>query len=261
MEHSKSENFKYCNKCGLLYNKKAKKTVYNETYFNDEYENQYGTSYIDDKSQIQKKMLARLKKAEKYIGASKNLKLLDIGSAAGFFLEIGQKKNYSVEGWEISSFMAKYANKNGLKTKCGEIQKLYKSWQKEKNKAYDIVSAFYVIEHMNNQDFLWKMFSNIIKPEGLLLLTLPSYNGPMYRFHFKKWEKTHPKDHFVDYSNKVLKNISKNYGFKPLFIKPDSLHPERFPFHKLFSYFYKRIQNIFCFSDTIYAVFKKCNNR
>ena len=284
--------FKRCQICRLVFYKKASSQEYESDYFFTEYENQYGKSYLNDKERIQLRMKWRLDLVQKYLSSSDQTKprLLEIGSACGFFLELAQKAGFSSEGWEISNAMAKIANQRNLTTKTGDFSSLYKNWLQNKNednecrdgeaiiygapqgtpqtclpahtsthKKFDVLAAFYVIEHFSEPFIFWEAASNLLKPNGLLVLSLPSIAGPSFLFSKSQWASTHPKDHFVDYSPKSLNMISKAYHFKRLCLKAEGIHPERIPMGSLpfFKNVYKMWQRSFAFSDTIFIIFKK----
>ena len=260
----KINNFQKCSKCGLLYFLDAKSIQYDDNYFNSEYRNQYGTSYIDDKEKIQKRLLQRYDIFKKYVksNANENINLLEMGSAAGFFLSLMKEKGFKVQGWEISEFMSEYANANKVPTQCGDLIDLYKNWKQSKENRYDIVSAFYVLEHIPDQAFIWKIFQNVTSAKGLLLLAMPSYSGPGFFFNREKWINNHPKDHFVDYNPSSLKKVAMIHGFKPLFFRSEGIHSERFPLGNKagFKLLYNTLQKKIPFSDTIFAGFIKNDN-
>ena len=252
-----------CSKCLLLYYNLAKSISYEDDYFGKEYKNQYGKEYIEDKPNIQNKNNYRLQYLDSIFKKNKidykNKRVLEIGSAAGFFLDIMQQKGCSIQGWEISSVMGKIANSNGISTIVGNFEELFLQWKTKQENQYDIVAAFYVIEHINDPNFVWQAFSSLIKPGGYLLLAMPSYWGPTFYFNKKQWIATHPIDHFVDYSIRSIKKISKQYFFSLKFKTADGVHPYRFPFGTLFifKHIYSYIQKKIAFADTIYIILQK----
>lgn len=248
--------FYKCPRCGNLYNSGYKTTAYEGDYFEDEYKKQYGLSYIDDKKNIQKKMFTRLNHIKKYMNQTEGKRLLEIGSAAGFFLEIASDSGFLSQGWEISAYMSEYANKQGNKTTQGNFLDLLDN---EKTGNFDLVCAFYSIEHFQCQKKIWQGLSRLLNKGGLLALTVPSYFGPVYYFQKEQWIKTHPVDHFVDYSPSGIKKVCSLFGFKLLQAFPDAYHPERFIFGRsiIFRKFYTMLQKKLVFSDTIFLILQK----
>lgn len=251
-------SFYRCPADGLVFNIEAKALSYDKDYFQKDYQKQYGKTYLEDKENIQKRNLWRLKLFQKFAPAPK-ARLLEIGCAYGFFLELAQKSGFSVEGWEISAEAAQFCQKKGLFVKKGDFFTLYQAWKKKKNPPFDIVAAFYTVEHFAKQREFWEIAQELLNRQGFLLLSLPSTFGPMFFFHRENWYKTHPEDHFADYSPKSLAKIGKRYGFKLLLTKAEGIHPARFPggSFPLLQNFYRKIQEYFSFSDTVYAILKK----
>lgn len=251
-----------CPTCYLHSFLNAKTIEYEDHYFLEEYQKQYKSTYINDKKKIQHRMQWRLQLLNQYLSKAKipnakNKSLLEIGSSAGFFLELAQKSNYHIQGWEISNFMTKYANKAGIPTIQGDLFSLYQKYKNQKK--FDVIAAFYVIEHLSDQQKIWEIFSDLIKPNGFLLISTPSIFGPTFYFNLPQWIQTHPKDHFVDYSPKSIKKIAKLFQFKVVTQKAEGIHPQRFwkGSSIIGKYLYTLIQRKFTFSDTLFTILQK----
>lgn len=256
--------FAYCVHCGILYNVNYEKTNYEDVYFNDEYKQQYGKSYIDDKENIIKKINQRIALLKKNIPEWGFGNLLEIGSAAGFFLEAVKKEGLTAQGWELSRYMSDYANQNQNKTTCVDFNELIHNKKENsamlmKEAVYDIIAAFFVIEHFPDQKTIWENLLKMLKPGGYLAITVPSISGPHYVFHKKQWQKDHPKDHYLDFSHKGIKKLCNLFHLKLLLMAPEGIHPGRFPLggFRPFSFFYRKFQKKFAFSDTIFIIAQK----
>ena len=265
--HPRLPDFLHCQHCRLVFNSRAYKKEYEDHYFLKEYKKQYGKSYFEDKQNIQKRMTWRLKHLQKYTQENNRTilcenttpcKLLEIGSACGFFLELAQEVGFEVLGWEVSSLMGKYANQHGLTTKIDNFESLYYDWKKRPSQVH-VVAAFYVIEHLKKPFLFWKAVSEMLHDGGLLALAVPSIFGPTFYFNKCDWRSQHPSDHFVDYSPASLKKIGKTYSLKLLDVYSEGIHPNRFPLGNvsIFQSFYRILQKKVPFSDTVFAIFKK----
>ena len=203
-------------------------------------------------------MKERLRFLEKHVAPDSKKRLLEVGSACGFFLELVKDLSFTIEGWEISSSMSKAANEQGYFTRRGSFEELYEKW-KEKPKKFNVLAAFYVIEHFQNTFLFWEGAKELLVPGGILLISVPSSFGPSYYFHQKAWIQNHPKDHFIDYSPQSLEKVSSFFSLKLLEISAEGIHPERFPLGRLpfLKKIYEFIQKKYAFSDTILAVFKR----
>lgn len=97
-------------------------------------------------------------------------KLLDIGCAYGSFLMQAQK-HFQSQGVDISRHTIKIAKKRGLKVKTATAEKT-----RFKKNTFDIITMFDVIEHIFNLNSLFSEIHHILKPDGLLVLSIPVYD-------------------------------------------------------------------------------------
>lgn len=248
-----------CNNDELIHYLGASAVEYEDDYFNREYRQQYGRTYSEDKANIQKQMKKRLNLL-KTVTDTKGKKLLEIGSAAGYFLELAEADGMQAEGWEISESMSTQARQNGLKTLTGDFFSLYENLNRSENfQQSDILAVFYVLEHFQNQRLFWRAAADLLTDNGFLLIALPSTFGPVYHFNRRVWVDTHPADHFVDYSPRALELVARQSGFRMISHVPESLHPERFLFGDVpvIRDIYSMYQKMTVFSDTFMAVLQK----
>ena len=249
--------FSFCKGCRLIFYNKGIPTDYEKNYFFEEYKTQYGRSYLDDKINIQKKMKKKWEILKQYTTSSQSKRLLEVGSACGFFLELTKESNFIAEGWEISSYMAKIANRKDCFTRIGSFRELYQKWGKKPEK-FDILVAFYAIEHFQDIFFFWEAAGELLVKGGILALALPSSFGPSFYFRRQEWIRNHPKDHFADHSPQSLRRFASFFGFELLKVSAEGIHPERFPLGTLpvFKKIYEWFQEKYAFSDTIFAILK-----
>ena len=241
-----------CSLCNLIFNINFKSLSYNRDYFITEYESQYGKTYIDDFENIYSLSKIRLKQIMSLLKDKSNLSILDIGSAAGFFLKAA--KDYGIEklkGIEISGFASEYCKTNFL------IDVIVSSFEEiECAEKFDIITSWFFIEHLSNPLDQLKKIYNMLNRGGVFAMSAPSFFGPMFRFSKEEWITSHPKDHRIDLSPYAAKKILKSAGFKKIKIKICGYHPERVVsrdsmFFKLFEPLYRIFSNFTKFSDTI----------
>lgn len=255
------KNFCQCYYCKTIFFLDAQSLNYEVDYFNNEYQSQYGKTYFEDHENISAKAKQRIALTTKYCTLTEPMRILEIGSAAGFFLEQAKEKwaASNIQGWEISKTMCEFSQKRGNQVICGNYFDLFREWKRKKQAAFDLVFAFYSIEHFDDQNAFWSSVSQLVKRNGYLILSIPSYYGPMFYFHKKKWFSSHPQDHFADYSPYSLKEVGKIFSFDLAHVSPDAVHPERIiPFapnllKKRVAAWQKKIN----FADTIFAILQR----
>jgi SAM-dependent methyltransferase len=255
-----STNLHVCKSCGIAFNTEYSQKQYNDSYFLDEYSNQYGKTYIEDYDNIyalSKKRLARILKHIKIKNDPSAFSLLDIGSATGFFLQCARDSGiHNVTGIEISKYASRYCREQ---FQIPVIQSSFTDVVLSKN--YDIITAWFFIEHCLDPLPVLKKIYDALSEDGLFAFSVPSIFGPLFIFNKLSWINTHPADHRMDFSPGGVKRILKQCGFSKIYIRPAGIHPERVIsshslFFKPFSFLYQFFSMMMSFSDTIevYAV-------
>ncbi len=252
-----NSSFIYCQNCKSVINNLYRKTSYDRDYFMDDYEKQYGRTYIDDFQNIYSNALRRLEVISKHSAINNTTSLLDIGSAAGFFLKAaGDMGIGKLLGIEVSAFAADYCRNT---FSIPVIQDSFDNITIDEK--FDIISSWFFIEHCEDPNYIFKRLYKMLNHGGVLALSMPSCFGPMYLFNRQEWKKTHPSDHMVDISPYAAKSILNEIGFRKVKVIKSGFHPERIldsssVFYSIFSKLYRIYTDISAFSDTIevYAI-------
>jgi len=94
--------------------------------------------------------------------------LLDIGCGWGFFLEMARQNGWRVYGLEPCVHARAYAATKALEVDgCSLFDRAYK------DEMFDVVTLFYVLEHLPRPLSYLKEINRILKPGGLLLVRVP----------------------------------------------------------------------------------------
>jgi SAM-dependent methyltransferase len=246
-----------CRRCGIIFNGRHRQLEYNDDYFTGQYKNQYGKTYIEDFENIyavSKRRISRIINIKKDIYKAR---LLEIGSAMGFFLKASQDSGIKdILGIEISGYAAKYCFEKF------QINVINSSFNDADIKGkFDIISAWYFLEHAYDPLSVIRTIFNSLNTSGIFAFSTPSFFGPQYLFNRTEWFTAHPPDHRIDFSPGTVKKLFKDIGFRKIYVFPGGIHPERIirkesVFFKLFAKIFNIFSGWFSFSDTIevYAV-------
>lgn len=251
---------KLCPHCRIAFHSHFFPAEYNDNYFLDEYQGQYGVTYIDDFPNIYALSKKRLDKILHFISRDRSLStisFLDAGAAAGFFLKCVLDHGIGhVTGVEISSFACRYAEDHfGIPMIQGNFRDI------PLGDRYDVITAWYFIEHCDDPISIIRKIFGSLQDHGIFAFSVPSIFGPMFRFNRDEWITTHPPDHRIDVTPGSIRRILERCGFRIIAMVPGGIHPERVvPHYSLFFRPFSALYDIFsrltCFSDTIevYAV-------
>lgn len=236
---TKDRTFRRCNECGMVYigwTVKEKQTEYNHAYFYEDYEKQYGKTYLQDFASIKAQCVRRMGQIDylylhgkKRHGSSVSPSVLDIGCAMGPFLSAANDSGWQVFGSDISQDAVDYVQKTlNFPAICAPFPE--GNFEGELGmEGFDAVTMWYVIEHFQNLDSVLNKVSELVKKNGIFAFSTPSGSGVSAKYNTQKFFEQSPSDHFTIWELNRAKSILARYGFKIERIVSTGIHPERFP--------------------------------
>lgn len=254
-----SDALLHCRKCGVIINTAWAPLSYSRDYFIEEYASQYGKTYIEDFSNIYNLSCSRLDRIFRHIKFDTELSLLDIGSAAGFFLKAAKDRGIkNLTGIEISGYASSWCKENY------GIDVINTSFDlADPGRKFNIITAWFFLEHSPDPLSYLNRINSLLEDGGILAMALPSWFGPLYCFRKNEWIKTRPTDHGIDVSPGSVKKMLELAGFDTVSINRCGYHPERVVkkgtiLFNIFEPLYRMFTAVTSFSDTIevYAVKK-----
>jgi 2-polyprenyl-3-methyl-5-hydroxy-6-metoxy-1,4-benzoquinol methylase len=144
-------------------------------------------------------------------------KLLEVGSAYGYFLNEAKKKGWEVSGIELSQNARNACEKEfGIQPFSGPLKKFDSSHQ------FDSVVFFDVLEHMHDPVETLRTIQAMIKPGGLLVLAVPNSASWVLKLLGTSWEdlqRANSGEHLYFFNSETLRQILVKTGFEVLEIK------------------------------------------
>jgi len=138
-------------------------------------------------------------------------RLLDIGCGYGFFLRKMAQRGWAVEGIEVSRSGREYAReKLGLNIHSKLLEEL--AFPKE---SFDVVSLFYVIEHVHDPERVLQEVYHILKPGGMILLRWP-HSTPVIKIlgpFAQRFDIYHTPFHLYDFNPRAIQVLLQKSGF------------------------------------------------
>lgn len=139
----------------------------------------------------------------KFISKQK-ITIADIGCGTGGNFELLRKYG-NVDGLDISEAALEYCKKRSAYRK-----RVLTSAENVPINEYDIITAFDVLEHLENDNSVLRAWASSLKPRGYILLTVPAYQwlfGPHDRsLHHKR-----------RYTRQELELKARKAGFSPVY--------------------------------------------
>ncbi len=276
------ENLFKCKRCNTLqrenpdeYYKKIK-TVYNDSYFSERYKKRHGKDIKQDIDNIKKIATRRIEIIENLllresecegcnsincdgcyvrnlVKSLKNRKLLDIGCGSGIFLEVAKSRGFKVKGIDFNKHILHILPEN---IKEDVIIGDFLSY--ETDEKFDVITMFFVLEHMPNVKEVLRKVWGMLKYGGILAISTPNGNGFTASLTPSNYYSLIPEDHLYEFSVKSLTNLLKKNNFRISRIINTGFHPERITNKKLVFPFVSLYQKIINLGDTfeVYAVKK-----
>lgn len=136
-------------------------------------------------------------------------KMLELGCAAGSYMEFAKSKGWDVEGIEFSPKAASIARLKGFKVHTGTVEDAPRP-----SKAYDIIVAWMVMEHLHEPHLVLRKLKKWISPNGYFVFLVPDANS-ISRKVFKDLSfDTQLPTHLFHYEPESLKILLKNNGWE-----------------------------------------------
>lgn len=139
-------------------------------------------------------------------------RLLDVGCGHGFFLREMASRGWVVEGIEVSPAGRSYAEgRLGLKVHPGPLEEASLPEQ-----SFDVVTLFYVIEHVHDPVGLIRAVRRVLRPGGMVLLRWP-HSTPIVKLlgpFSRRLDLYHTPYHLYDFSPRTMSRLLRLCGLE-----------------------------------------------
>ncbi len=209
-----------CRKCGLIYvnpryPQASLQEIYTESYYDHDGINNgrefYGyDDYLQDEENIRITFARRLKTIERFAETGR---LLDVGCATGFFLDLARQQGWNALGTEVSQFGAAYAReKLNLDVRIGTLRSLDLN-----DASFDVVTMWDVIEHVVDPMSELREIHRLLRSGGVLSIITPDAGSFVARLLGRRWEEyRRVREHVYFFSRATLTHMLQECGFDVL---------------------------------------------
>jgi 2-polyprenyl-3-methyl-5-hydroxy-6-metoxy-1,4-benzoquinol methylase len=209
------QGFSYClcQQCELLYvNPMLKVDLNDEMYNSGEFEGQSLAQYLNP--------LNREFDAPKFNRAldlleskcnSNGGRILDIGSAAGHFLELAKERGWQCTGIELGSKAADYSENLGLTIIREPLHSDLFPPQ-----SFDVVSMWDLFEHLPYPNQALQDIKKMLSPEGIVAMIVPNSGSLAARIMRERCNMFIGSKHLNMFNHKNLESMLSKHGFEVL---------------------------------------------
>jgi 2-polyprenyl-3-methyl-5-hydroxy-6-metoxy-1,4-benzoquinol methylase len=138
--------------------------------------------------------------------------VLDIGAGSGDFLEYCKDQNYLVTGTEPTEVARKIAKQKGIE--------LYESLDRIKDKSFDVITMWHVLEHVPNLFECLEQLKKMLKEEGKLIVAVPNFKSYDAEYYKEHWAAYDVPRHLWHFSQKSIRTLFESVDMKVVNVHP-----------------------------------------
>ena len=199
-----------CGECGLLFapdrNAGELQDLYDARYF-DEYPG--GESYEEDPAQRRYEAARRIELVRRY---RRSGRLLEIGAAAGHFVEAARDSGFDPIGVEPAADLARAATERlGVPVLAGFIEEVDLP-----DGEFDVACAWHVVEHLSEPHHALVRLRDALVPGGHLFVEVPNIDSVQATRRRQHWANLDIGRHVGHYTSSALRALLEGAGFDVL---------------------------------------------
>ncbi|RYP88013.1 class I SAM-dependent methyltransferase [Nocardioides guangzhouensis] len=178
--------FATCTSCGTLYQNPrmtvdSLRTIYDsEEFFEGREKNVNYYSFLSGETYLRRTARGRIERFRPWVPGNR---LLEVASAAGFFLAEAKAAGFDAEGVEFSNPMARYAaDRWGVPVTAGSIEEVDLD-----PATYDVIASWGVMTILRDPKAVMAKFHAALKPGGVWAFNTYSRNSLWGRLFGRRW--------------------------------------------------------------------------
>jgi len=177
---------------------------------------------------------------------------LDIGCAAGYFLDVLKEHGWESEGIELEEEMLESVQKKGYRIFNTPLEYF------DGGKRYKLITLFDVMEHLPNLHVNLEKLANILDEDGTIALVTPDFNSRQRKIFGKRWFQYKPKEHIQYFTKNTLQNAVTSHNLSIIHTSPSGQYADTsFLYNRLKRYGFNLSARIFKFFTDALGLSKK----
>jgi SAM-dependent methyltransferase len=188
-------------------------TLYGRDYFRAEERSPSGEGYADYVGEEELHRANARRRLALLDGFTQPGRLLDVGCAAGFFLDEARRRGWAVAGVELSAEMAAWAREE---VGIDEILQGPFSDEALERQSFDCVTMWDYIEHTLDPAAEIRRARDLLRPGGVLALSTGDVGSLLARFSGRRWHLLTPRHHNYFFNRYALSLMLERAGLTTL---------------------------------------------
>ena len=199
-----------CRACGLVYvdpqpGDQALAGVYTDDYFTKP-THPGEPAYIENRGGLERFFDGRLRRLERLVRPGR---LLEVGSNLGYLLNVAGRRGWSAVGLELSDFAVRYAREHfGVDIRAQRLEDAGFD-----DASFDAVVLRDLLEHVRDPRATLGEARRVLRPGGVLALSLPNFACVNSRLGGPRWRHLHPEQHLFQFAPDTLRRLLDECGF------------------------------------------------
>jgi ubiquinone/menaquinone biosynthesis C-methylase UbiE len=189
-----------CTHCGLYQNGRL---VDNSAYAAD-----YHRGYEHHREKKLRTASVRLNRIAPLVRAKKP-RLLDVGSSVGCVIESALHRGWDAVGIDVSKSAVEFCRKRDLP--CRLVQGSALPFP---DSSFDVLTAWHVIEHVEDVRETLAEWFRVLRPDGVLALETPDASSPVVRLRGSSYRKFWAPEHTYTFTPTTLAEFMRRTGFE-----------------------------------------------
>lgn len=208
-----------CECCGLVYldldvSAEEMRQFYSKEYFSGGEDRRGYADYVGDHETLYLSFRQKLTGIEKRKVPGR---LLDIGCATGYFLDVAREHGWEVYGQEVSEFAGGVAaERHGDHVFIGDMDGVQLPPE-----SLDVVTLWDVIEHLDDPVGVLRRARQLLKPDGLVVICTGDIDSLLARLQGRRSRIYNPPQHLYYFSRRTLSRTLECAGFRMLEVSDD----------------------------------------